>query len=917
MAVEKEIQFGLNVNRSLADIVSNTKALANLGVNIQDLDVIRNAAGDLGITASDIKSLSGLNVPLPEYLTRLYNDTQQYSNIINQTAGTTETLKGNLTINGVLGAGAIKYKYIDDDNTTMKVADISTSRVSSWSSPENPSNASSPIFYGSQVEVDGKVIAPNLELTTPADTVRFRFSEVPTHKIQAIIGGQTVYLYAMKGIPLIFEGFFRNLDSDVRLQNSGAVSWRIVNIQTSYLTREYENVGGSSTTRSFLRYRDTRAAQKNIEIYHNPNNITQLPLAAVGIEKLPAASLENLNNLYLDRNVIKTFPDFNQFCPNIRLLDVRENPFDLGEDPDLRKFNQNVLERIPTSVTELRMGNTFYGSITAQMRPGNNEERTSDEIKVDRTYEITNNVDFDFTTLGADNNNIGTAFKATSTTETSATFARVEDITPGLPNLITLNLNSHSRGGARAYFDRDGDDPTGSLPECSDTVQNYYAYRHSFDSIPQAVKDLPNLRQINLYANSIIDNTFSIASDNINYINIGSNSGINVPNVTNKSSLQNFYSHYNRGNSLGGDEGMFVTRNGAYKFGGCGSLLRIYCYASAYYGPIPKFAGNSSLYQVEARYSRIMGGKLINADEMVDGQSYTIWYNPDSNDDGITDEDFTAVGATSNSKYTTFTYNSAGGSISDAPKVVDREYVLHPDIFDDCANSIRYFRISSSNLINAPMHPDVFEKTTGMVGLEVRSFNRGVSGNLPSFSSMTNLRYIVMLQNNLTGPLPNLFNNPRVYYTHFYGNSFSGNIPIVESPSLAYAYWHANQLTGFNGLNCPNMRRLFISYNQITGQFPDVSNMEKMYDLYVNNNNFTDYKEGAIVGCRALNRFDISNNPNLPVGAVNQIVADLVANYENNPRGSVSVNLRNTATPTGEAVEQIEFLRAKGWNMRL
>ena len=67
MAIGKEIQFGLNVNRSLADIVSNTQALANLGVNVEDLDVIRNAAGDLGITADDIKSLSGLNVPLPEY----------------------------------------------------------------------------------------------------------------------------------------------------------------------------------------------------------------------------------------------------------------------------------------------------------------------------------------------------------------------------------------------------------------------------------------------------------------------------------------------------------------------------------------------------------------------------------------------------------------------------------------------------------------------------------------------------------------------------------------------------------------------------------------------------------------------------------------------------------------------------------
>lgn len=859
MAVGKEIKFGLNANRSLADVVSSSESLANLGVSIDDLDVIRNAAGDLAITSTDIRSLSGLSLPLPEYLTRLYNDTQQYSNIINQTAGYRETLKGNLTINGVLGAGAIKYRYIDDDNTTLKVADISTSRVSSWSSTENPSDANSPIFYGSQIEVDGSVITPNFEILEPADTVRFRFSEVPTHKIQATIGGQTIYLYAMRGIPLIFEGFFRNLDSDVRLQNRGAVSWRIVNLQSSFLTREYENVGGSSTTRSFLRYRDTRAAPKNIEIYHNPNNITQLPLSGIGLERLPAARLENLNNLFLSRNVIKNFPDFTQFSPSLRLLDVRENPFELGDDPDLRKFNQNVLERIPTSVTELRMGNTFYGSITAQLRPGYDEERTSDEIIKDRTYEITNNADFDFTTLGAPDNNLGTQFKATDTTETSASLARVEDKTVGLPNLITLNLNSHGRGGARSFFDRDEDDPTGSTPEVADTVQNYYMYRHSFDTLAESVKQLPNLRQINLYSNGIRDNTFSVASELINYINIGSNPGINIPNVANKVNLERFYAHYNQGSSLNGDTGMFVTPTGAYKFAGCSALSLIYCYAARYGGPIPKFSGNTNLNRVEARYSRLRGGK------------------------------------------------------SDS----EQEYVLYPDIFDDCAESMRTFRISSSSLLNAPMHPEVFEPTVNMTGIEVRSFNRGVSGLIPNLSTMTNLRYVVMLQNNLTGSLPDFFNNPRVYYTHFYQNQLSGLIPVIQSDALQYAYWHRNQFTEFLGLNTPRLLRLFISFNSITGAFPNVSNLTRMYDLYVNNNNFTDYTPGAVSGCRGLRRFDISNNPNLPVGAVNQIVADLVENYENNPRRGVAVNLRNTATPTGLAIEQIEFLRSKGWNMRL
>ena len=795
MAIKGEIKFGLNVNRNLADVVDNREALANLGVDINDLDVIRGAAGELGITADDIRSLSGLNVNLQKYLVKLYQDTQQYTGIIDDTAGTTETLKGNLTVNGSLGASSIKYLYLDDDNQTLKFADISTSRVSSWSSTDSPSTDTSPIFYGGEVEVDGSVTANSIEITKSADAVRFRDSEVPTHKIQATINGETVYLYAMKGIPLIFEGFFRDLDSDLRLLSSGAVSWRIVNLEDSFLTREYENVGGTNTTRSFLRFRDTRSSQKNIEIYHNPDNITQLPLRNIGISKLPNAQLNNLQNLFLDRNIIKDFPDFTVFSPNLRLLDLRENNFTLGDNTDLRKFNDNVLARIPTSLTELRMGNTFVGSITA-------------------------------------------------------------DLTQ-LTNLITLNLSSHSRGGARNVFDRDAEDPTGSLPEVAETVQNYFANYNSFDSLPASVKQLPELRNFQIYSNQISDDNFFIDSENINFVNIGNNSGINVPDLSNKSSLAQFYSHYNR-SVVTADPHLFTTPSGGYKFTDCASLTRIYAIGGRYTGPIPRFAGNTALNYVEARSTRLQGGK------------------------------------------------------SDA----EQEYVLYPDVFDDCADSMRTFRVSSTNLLDAPIHPEAFVKTTGMSGIEFRSFGRGVSGNIPLLDSMQNLRYLLLLQNKLTGAVPNFSNNPILYYVHLYANQLSGTIPNIDSNGLLYLYLHRNQLEIFNGLTTPNLRRLFISFNQITGTIPNMSNLERCYDLYINNNQFSDYTPGAIVGMRSLRAFDVSNNPNLPAGAVNRIVADLIENYESNPRGGVSVNLRGTAPITGEAVEQVDFLRSVGWNMR-
>jgi Leucine-rich repeat (LRR) protein len=429
--------------------------------------------------------------------------------------------------------------------------------------------------------------------------------------------------------------------------------------------------------------------------------------------------------------------------------------------------------------------------------------------------------------------------------------------------------------------------------------------------------DLPDLRQINIYANSVNEDNFQIASDSIDYVNIGNNPGINIPNLTGKTTLRNFYSHYNRASGVGTDNNLLVTESGDYKFLNCSALIRIYCYSNAFYGPIPKFAGNSVLYQFEARYSRLSGGKLIPASAMEDGKEYEIFYNPDFDDNGTPDFDFTQVGAAANTKGSIFTADLSVNSIASAvPKVIDREYALWNDIFDDCPATMQYFRLSSSYLLDKPLHPDLFAKSYNMRGIEIRSFNRGISGSIPSLAAMQSLRYIVMLQNKFTGPVPSLFNNPNVYYVHLYQNLLTGTVPQIESSALQYLYLHRNQLTGFIGLNTPNLRRLFISYNQITGNIPDMNNLELCYDLYLNNNQWSGYTPGAIVNMRSLKRFDLSNNPTLTGQSVNDIIADCVANYEANPRSGVSVNLANTATATGDAVEQIEFLRAAGWNMR-
>ena len=798
MSVRPGRKFGLNVNRALTDVTDKDDAIENLGLQLDDLDIIRGASEE-GVSRNDVRAAAGLQVELPRYLRKLRSDVSQYTGIINNTSGTQQQLRGNLTINGVIAASSVKYNYLEEGTNTIKKADVSTSRVSSWSSPDSPPTDTSPIFYGGDVNVGGTITANSINLSNPAQTVRFRDSEVPTHKIQAEINGETVYLYAMKGIPLVFEGFFREFNTEIQLADPGAVSIRIVVVDKPQFSRDFENIGGTNSTSANLIYNDTRSSRKNIEIYHPPDNIKKLELKQLGLRELPNAELPSATSFSIYRNIIDSFPDFTTLTPQVSFLDVRENNFENSDDSSLRYFNQNIVDRLPSTIRTLLIGNTFNSSITGDLRTA-------------------------------------------------------------LPSLEEINLNSHNRGGDRPRFGPDANDPDGALPAVADSVTVYNAMRNRFQTLPDAVKQLPNLRRFDIYSNDVTDRDFYIDSDDIEYIRTDRGNQINVADCRGKTNLEQYRSRILYGGATrgGGDDNAFVNPDGSYKFQNCSKLNRIDLNRSYYRGPLPKFTNNQALNRVDLYYTRIEGGK----------------------------------------------------------SETEQDYVIYPDTFDDCAESISYFRLTSPSLINQPIHPDAFAKTEKMDYLYIRSYNRGVSGNIPDLNGMPNLRRALFLQNNLTGALPGFENNSRIYYIHVASNSLSGTIPNFTQNSLRYLYLHRNNFDNFNGLSCDNLVRLLLYNNNITGPIPDISNLTRLRDLYLHNNNFDEYTKGSIVPLTRLRRFNISNNTSLTESDVNNIVDDLYKNYQSKPRSSVRINIRNTATPTGEAVDQLDFLTQKGWVVR-
>ena len=154
MALRNPKLFGLNVLSFFADVENKSQALQALNLPPLDLEVIAGSS-DAGATRHDWVSFSRLSVPLHETLDRYYRDSQTFLGLLLERAGTDGSLFGNLSINGALSGNAIRYRYLEGtgNSAVVKIADISTSRISAWSSSASPVLPESPISYGARVGI--------------------------------------------------------------------------------------------------------------------------------------------------------------------------------------------------------------------------------------------------------------------------------------------------------------------------------------------------------------------------------------------------------------------------------------------------------------------------------------------------------------------------------------------------------------------------------------------------------------------------------------------------------------------------------------------------------------------------------------------------------------------------------------------
>ena len=879
MALTNPKIFGLNIKTELADVRNKNTALQNLGINPLDLEIIKGSSNE-GMARYDWFSFSRLKTPIYKTLTRFKGEGSIFNSLLTNRAGTDQTLFGNLDINGSLSGSAVRYRFLEG-NDPGKLADISTSRVSAWSSSDPRANnqnlatqKKARISYGARVSIVsggqlqfgaqstatqalgndtsntlpqsgfvGPFGQPRLQTSLVPEEKEFD-SEVPTSKIKCNINGQNVFLYAMKGIPLVFKGFFRNLNAKVNINYSqgGSIpaSWKIV--ETSNENR-YTNFRNKGTGESSIAFRSPVSRERFIKFYYNPKYINQVQIQSANIRELPSVKLENCISLDFAYNQLKLFPNVSFIAPKINTLSLMRNPFYLSDNEFERKFNNLIMDKLKTPSDTLRVLNmegTFYNSIERHLIPVNLPNLTS--LNFSRGGGAYFHPD-DRSDSGLANNSGGDSFCPDVPASVVSYRIRSNDFR-------SVDLNEVTSGNVQIAKTNSSD---GSLSVSTESLSNG---SYSF-------KKAPNLTELDVGGNYYLNDAkssgnFDLESKNslvsVNY----DSCDLAIANMQNSTSLKTYSQTYNRG----GQRNPLVSGT-AYRFENCSSLERLTFYATNL-GAInfPSNFSNTNLDTLDLRYTSIKGG---------------------------------------------------------APG--DETEVIKEGTFFTCPN-IKNIYIDSGNLLAQEINVNAFKQNPKLYYLWLRSYGR-VNGSLPDFSANSELRYLFLERNNFSGSLPNFGNNGNIHYVNVQSNSFTNFIPAFTNLSnLRYLYLQNNNFTGIGEPN--NLTNLYYYYahnNQLQGEIPDFTTCTNLRYLTLYNNQLTAYKVGSFKSLYRIRYFDLSNN-NLNQTAQDNILLDLYDNWNAIKRGGVTVNLRGNKnsvgvneTPSDEVKEKALILVQNGWNI--
>lgn len=785
MAIRNNRIFGLAVPLSLADVVSRSESLRNLDINREDLEIIRGISSS-GFDKLDLQTISNLTVPVWRSFDRYINDVLTYQTTLTLSGGADFQLRGNLEVAGGLGSTAFRYKILDTEpdpqnpNATpiLKWGDISTSRVSSWST------IGTNISYGGDVQIGGTLSVGKIKTRTVATTKDFD-SEVPTHRIRIDLNGTQRYIYAMKGIPLRFSGFFRNFLARIDFTPvlGKKVSWRIIRDDGLTSPEDFPSYGNN--TQSILDYRSPFSAQRTIEVYYSPDAISRIDLANTNITSIPRVRLNNLDVFNFNNNGIVDFPDVNFFAPTLTFLNINNNPFYNSSTVDERKLNQLIVDKIPASLTYLDLRGCFFGGI---------EQGVFSKFTALRTLFI--------------DRSSGVYFYPDSTN----------------PNGELPFFSDVNGGELRSLYARNNDFRSFGTPAGGSGLYS--------------VKQLDNL--VNLFINdnlNLVDNNFSIASPDIVNVEI-TRTQIRCPNLQAKPLLETFRARQNPniGSLFIGWDGTTLplpagVSDASYKFANCPALRTLSFYFSGLTGYIPQFLGNPGLNSIDMRgCNGLIAGRPGKAnvrclydDTFIQAPNVQTFYLSVNNP--------SFAGEIDRNTFVPLNESLVNIQLTASGRFQDP----FPD-FEGCQALQDFYSPNQGWGSTIETTLPNFAAAFSMVRIRLQGNN--FTGSI-QYNNKNSLDYLDVSNNNLTSISPT-FNAPVLTRLYASSNNFAGSLPAldVSCPNVQYVTLNNNSFTTYlrnTGLvDLPQLREIDLSANLLSQTAVDnvLFDFVDQYELY-------------------------------------------------------------------------------------
>ena len=249
-----------------------------------------------------------------------------------------------------------------------------------------------------------------------------------------------------------------------------------------------------------------------------------------------------------------------------------------------------------------------------------------------------------------------------------------------------------------------------------------------------------------------------------------------------------------------------------------------------------------------------------------------------------------------------------------------RRYIMWNDTFEDAQN-ISEIRISSGVLgrnigvwngsTSNPVYTGAsFQGATFnlplLSTLEILCSEKRIRGEFFDPSQAPSLQTLISYSTgwglDITGgtTCPSFAGNPSIRYVDLTDNAFSGNLSLTNLNNLNEFYMSANQLDAITGWSTlPQLEYISVAQNPSLG--PDLPNFSvgspNIRNIGFNNCNFTNYTVGTFATCTRIKIVDLSTN-NFNSAAIDDILEDLIANYNAAPRSGVTINLIGNASPT-------------------